>query len=83
MIGLAQGLNNRLPHGHIRFHAFPLLGDIGNEHIVNTAISLRIGIVSVIIHPAHTAVFPHNPVFHIVPAVIAGLTDLVVDRLAE
>ena len=55
------------------FHAFPLVGNVGDEDIEDPAVSLGFGEVAVIVHPANFAVLADDTVFQIVHVAPADL----------
>ena len=72
VIGLAEGLNHRLPDSQNRFHLFPFVRNIRGKNIENPAVGICFRIVAVIIHPADFPVSPDDAVFHMIQFFLPG-----------
>ena len=78
MIGLAQSLDHRLAHRLVSLQALMLFRDVGDEDVVDPAVGIGIGIVAVVVHPAHRAVPADDPVLRVVHLGLVAL-DLLLD----
>ena len=82
VVGFAQRLDDRLPHRVDRFHPLPLLGDVRDEHVVDAAVGVGLGVVAVVVHPAHRAVPADDPVFGVVHLDLVAV-DLLLDGFGD
>lgn len=76
VVGVGQGVDHRPADGEVLFLPGALFRYIGYEHVVHAAVGLGLGVMAVIVHPAHRAVPADDAVLHVVHAVLAAI-DLI------